>query len=203
MLESIRSSSIPKIAIGRYSLLQAGPATRHRWTSLYRRESRTRPALDVRRAFRGPQSPLPVSTPSFVHKEQNLIRWHLSDHDFGISFDAAPSPFAGQYHHLHLNSLEGFDINGQPLPPPHQILPSNAASPSNARENDVGSPMGDETLIRRAANNLAARPVCEYTTSQENPYPRLQWETPRYPADYLTPSPNGPSKSQSPSRKRY
>lgn len=125
------------------------------------------------------------------------------DHDFGISFDAAPSPFAGQYHHLHLNSLEGFDINGQPLPPPHQILPSNAASPSNARENDVGSPMGDETLIRRAANNLAARPVCEYTTSQENPYPRLQWETPRYPADYLTPSPNGPSKSQSPSRKRY
>lgn len=125
----------------------------------------------------------------YVHNPlgQNLTRRHLSNRDFGTYFDAVSSQFAGQ-HHLRLNPPNGFDINGQALPPWHQILPSNVASPSNTQEFDVSPQMGDGTLIRRAANNLAARPVSERATSSGNPYPRLLWATPRSPANYPTPN---------------
>lgn len=96
--------------------------------------------------------------------------------------------------------MERFDVSGQPLPPTHQLLPSNAVSPSDTRENDVGPHIGDETLIHLAANNLAARPVSEYANSQGHLYPTLRWESPQSPANYLTPGLDRPSKSRSSTR---
>ncbi|KAL9137244.1 MAG: hypothetical protein Q9175_001551 [Cornicularia normoerica] len=123
------------------------------------------------------------------------------DHDFGISLDTSSSPSAAQSHQ-NRNLMEGLDADGQLLPLPHQLLPSNATRPSSTQENDDRPQIGDETLIRRAANNLAARPVSEHATAQGNPYPRLRWETPRSPVDYLTAGSGKPNKSRSPSRKR-
>ena len=139
----------------------------------------------------------------FVHNtiDQYLTHFHLSDHDFGISLDTSSSPSAAQSHQ-NRNLMEGLDADGQLLPLPHQLLPSNAARPSSTQENDDRSQIGDETLVRRAANNLTARPVSEYATAQGNPYPRLRWETPRSPVDYLIAGSGKPNKSRSPSRKR-
>ena len=111
-----------------------------------------------------------------------------------MSFDASSAPFAGQSH-FYRDSLEEFDANGQPVPISHQLLSPNAAGPSDTRGIHTGPQIGDETLIRRAANNLAARPVSEYGPSQGNPYPGLQWEPPRSPADYPTPGRSKPTKS--------
>ncbi|CAD6585702.1 MAG: hypothetical protein ASARMPREDX12_002096 [Alectoria sarmentosa] len=123
------------------------------------------------------------------------------DHDFGIRSDGLSSPFKGQSY-LCLDPLQGFDINGQSLPPSPELMPSNATNPSNTREIYVLPQIGDETLIRRAADSLAARPLSEYATSPRDLYAILRWETPRSPADYLTLGPGRPNKSRSPSPSR-
>ncbi|KAF6233234.1 hypothetical protein HO173_008523 [Letharia columbiana] len=122
-------------------------------------------------------------------------------HDFGTPFDASSSPITGQSH-LYQKFADGFDINGQPLPPKHQLLSSNVTNPPSTRENDIDPQNGDEILICQAANNLAARPISEYAAFQGTSYSTLRWETPRSPADYFTPGLGRPSKSRSPSRKR-
>ena len=130
--------------------------------------------------------------------KQYLTCLHLSGHDSKLPFDIPSSPGIRQSH-LYKNQLEIYPLDGQFLQPPQQLLPSNAASPSNIQEN---AQIGDETLIRRAANNLSARPTSEFALSQEDARTRLPWENPRSPADYLKPGPDKPSKSHSPSRKR-
>lgn len=133
--------------------------------------------------------------------EQYLTSFHLSNHNVRIPSYATSPPFAGQSP-FYGTPPQGFNIEPQPLQSSHQLLPSNNASPSQTQQNEVSPQTSDEALIRQAANNLYARPVSELAIPQGEIYPRLQWETPSAPADYLTPGPAVLSGSRSASRKR-
>lgn len=131
-------------------------------------------------------------------EDDNIV---FPNHNARIPSYATSPPFAGQSP-FYGNPPQGVNIDPQPLQSSHQLLRSNNASPSKTQQNEVGPRTSDEALIRQAANNLYARPVSELAIPHGEIYPRLQWETPSAPADYLTPGPGGLSGSRPASRKR-
>lgn len=133
----------------------------------------------------------------------NLENHHIlfPDHNIGIPYSASSLPFIGQSH-FPQNNPQRFNVDTPPLQPLHQILPSNAATLSQAQQNEVSPRTSDEILIRRAANNLSARPVSDLAVSPVERHHGLRWAIPSAPADYMTPGPGGPSESRSASRQR-